>query len=531
MNILSKFSIKKTIIFATATLFFFVLVNAFMTYLSSERTKNNFLALKDEFLPQSFNFINVKTLTLQFEKMVLENALNSKQLQNSEDVYFTILGIVGETKKESHKAGNYELVKKLEKLSRGIKRHYDLSETFLKRRDLKSLREFQTFGKYISKNIDILIAEYQDMSSSITAKTFDEVSELQRMNLLNAFLFLLIVSIVFAYIFKVMEGSKTILKAIESYKNLDFCVNTEIDGNSEISILSKELQTLIEKMRDIFIHGKEIDTQVLNRGEKIYFDVEDASQKSKEQLDATRDVESELNKIYHLVDGQRFTSKEAVQNGIEIGRTFQKVAEIVSTVNSTINQNSEKQRTLSKELIELNNSVRDILEILEKVDYISNQIDLLALNAAIEASRVGEYGRGFTVVSNEIQKLAEATNSVVSSIDVKLENFVKDIEILSKDIEKSASDIENISFKITDLDKTTAIANTKMVSAISNSERGFQTVEEIKTALKALSENYKFISKTAMNYNFNIKSILDFSNDFLLEIKEHEEKWKDFHLV
>jgi methyl-accepting chemotaxis protein len=328
-----------------------------------------------------------------------------------------------------------------------------------------------------------------------------------------------------------MEGSKTILKAIESYKNLDFCVNTEIDGNSEISILSKELQTLIEKMRDIFIHGKEIDTQVLNRGEKIYFDVEDASQKSKEQLDATRDVESELNKIYHLVDGQRFTSKEAVQNGIEIGRTFQKVAEIVSTVNSTINQNSEKQRTLSKELIELNNSVRDILEILEKVDYISNQIDLLALNAAIEASRVGEYGRGFTVVSNEIQKLAEATNSVVSSIDVKLENFVKDIEILSKDIEKSASDIENISFKITDLDKTTAIANTKMVSAISNSERGFQTVEEIKTALKALSENYKFISKTAMNYNFNIKSILDFSNDFLLEIKEHEEKWKDFHLV
>jgi len=61
-------------------------------------------------------------------------------------------------------------------------------------------------------------------------------------------------------------------------------------------------------------------------------------------------------------------------------------------------------------------SVRDISSRIHVIHEIARQTDILSLNAAIEAARAGSAGRGFTVVANEVKKLAESSKIAAKDI-------------------------------------------------------------------------------------------------------------------
>ena len=107
----------------------------------------------------------------------------------------------------------------------------------------------------------------------------------------------------------------------------------------------------------------------------------------------------------------------------ELSRTSSMIAETVSLVavqagdtRKNLVQAESDVQTSGERTMALAARVSDIGVLLGLINEIADQTNLLALNAAIEAARAGEAGRGFTVVAEEVRRLAERSKSSASDI-------------------------------------------------------------------------------------------------------------------
>lgn len=88
-----------------------------------------------------------------------------------------------------------------------------------------------------------------------------------------------------------------------------------------------------------------------------------------------------------------------------------------------------------------NNKAKDTNQIISIIQQISSQTNLLGLNASIEAARAGEYGRGFSVVAEEIRKLSDTSKESIE----KIGKIVADISSGIKEIDMGLDVINDVS--------------------------------------------------------------------------------------
>ncbi|MCE5286767.1 MAG: methyl-accepting chemotaxis protein [Pelosinus sp.] len=105
---------------------------------------------------------------------------------------------------------------------------------------------------------------------------------------------------------------------------------------------------------------------------------------------------------------------KAVADSLDQGLTG--VSASIQQITSASNDVSNSQSNLHEEIGKVKGQLDNINNVMRFIKEIADETNMLGLNAAIEAARVGEAGRGFSVVAGEIRKLSEESKKTVAQI-------------------------------------------------------------------------------------------------------------------
>jgi methyl-accepting chemotaxis protein len=293
---------------------------------------------------------------------------------------------------------------------------------------------------------------------------------------------------------------------IEELRKGDFTISLETNRKDEIGKLTTSFAHMVEDLK-VMISGISSSSQHLTSSSDFLVESSNQATESADILTLTINQLTEGARRQKHIISETSTSINEVATGVEIITDhLESVVQFSIEANNVsirgqkqiqeaiaqINLVKEAQATSAVVIRELGEKTKAIDEIVLVITDIANQTNLLALNAAIEAARAGEHGRGFSVVSQEVRKLAE-------------------------DSGKAA---EKISLLITDIQAKTALAMEKMNTSTVEVENGTKAVSEsgdafteIFTAVKDLSNKIESITNSA-------EEIASISNQVVTNIRE-----------
>ncbi len=148
-----------------------------------------------------------------------------------------------------------------------------------------------------------------------------------------------------------------------------------------------------------------------------------------------------ITKMAHSIDqvsSNAERSSEVARNSVEIahkgGEAVRRTIDGMNTIRETIQDTSKRIKRLGE-------SSQEIGNIVELINDIAEQTNILALNASIQASMAGEAGRGFGVVADEVQRLAESSTNATKQIEVLVKTIQADTNEAVVSMERSTTDV------------------------------------------------------------------------------------------
>lgn len=296
-------------------------------------------------------------------------------------------------------------------------------------------------------SLGVLVVEHdvENIATQITQTRNVQIA------LLIGFVFLAVVTS-FLIIFKMTHQVRKLNNSIQDVKAGNLTGGVIIgEGEDELSDFSRTLDTVIVQLADVVRSIKLAGENSSEFADKI----EHASGVTR---NTSENIALTLTKMAVVTDEMEDVSLNAVSVVGNLNQSFTNVTEIIQELQTATEDVSEQTEMGARQLKnsimqiesveesleftsaairELDGKSKDIVKVISMIDDLADQTNLLALNASIEAARAGEHGKGFAIVADEVNELAEQS----SNSTLRISTVVQEIQAKARQAASSMSSV------------------------------------------------------------------------------------------